>query len=117
MHAMVLKRTGSALEWTELADRQPAAGEIRVQGSACGVCRTGLHVLDGALPDLHTPVIPAVSVRIAAAVRKICAIARSSLVIRATADLPRRRLPMRAMRFRSARRGLTSRSLLCSAPA
>jgi alcohol dehydrogenase, propanol-preferring len=58
MHAMVLKRTGSALEWTELADRQPAAGEIRVQVSACGVCRTDLHVLDGELPDLKLPIIP-----------------------------------------------------------
>src|ERR1017187_7346851 len=58
MHAMVLKRTGSALEWTERADRQPAAGEIRVQVSACGVCRTDLHVLDGELPDLKLPIIP-----------------------------------------------------------
>ena len=29
MNAMVLKKIGAPLEWTELADRQPGAGEIR----------------------------------------------------------------------------------------
>ena len=58
MQAMVLKRPGSALEWTELADRQPGAGEIRVRVGACGVCRTDLHVLDGELPDPKLPIIP-----------------------------------------------------------
>jgi len=58
MHAMVLKRAGAALEWTELPDRAPAAGEIRVRVLACGVCRTDLHVLDGELPDPKLPIIP-----------------------------------------------------------
>jgi alcohol dehydrogenase, propanol-preferring len=58
MHAMLLNQPGSALQWTELADRQPAAGEIRVQVSACGVCRTDLHVLDGDLPNPKLPIIP-----------------------------------------------------------
>ena len=56
MHAMVLKRAGAALEWTELPDRAPAAGEIRVRVLACGVCRTDLHVLDGELPDPKLPI-------------------------------------------------------------
>jgi hypothetical protein len=30
MHAMVLKALGAPLEWTELPDRLPGAGEIRV---------------------------------------------------------------------------------------
>jgi propanol-preferring alcohol dehydrogenase len=51
MHAMVLKLPGSPLEWTKLADRMPGPNEIRALVSACGVCRTDLHVLDGALPD------------------------------------------------------------------
>jgi len=55
---MVLKEAGTSLEWTELADRQPGAGEIRVQVAACGVCRTDLHVMDGELPDPHFPIIP-----------------------------------------------------------
>jgi propanol-preferring alcohol dehydrogenase len=58
MHAMVLKTRGQPLEWTELADRRPGAGEIRVSILACGVCRTDLHVIDGELPDLHLPIIP-----------------------------------------------------------
>ncbi len=58
MHAMVLKKRGAALEWTDLADRQPGPGEIRVQVAACGVCRTDLHVVDGELPDPKLPIIP-----------------------------------------------------------
>ena len=58
MHAMVLKKIGAALEWTELADPQPGPGEIRVKVSACGVCRTDLHVVDGELPKPKVPIIP-----------------------------------------------------------
>lgn len=58
MQAMVLTKIGTALEWTELPDRQPGPGEIRVKIAACGVCRTDLHVVDGDLPDPHLPIIP-----------------------------------------------------------
>ena len=58
MHAMVLKKIGAPLEWTELADPQPGPGEIRVQVAACGVCRTDLHVVDGELPNPQVPIIP-----------------------------------------------------------
>jgi alcohol dehydrogenase, propanol-preferring len=58
VHAMVLKRLGAPLEWTELADRQPGPGEIRLSVTACGVCRTDLHVVDGDLPDPRVPIIP-----------------------------------------------------------
>jgi propanol-preferring alcohol dehydrogenase len=58
MHAMVLKTAGAALEWTELPDRLPGPGQIRVQVGACGVCRTDLHVLDGELPHARLPIIP-----------------------------------------------------------
>jgi propanol-preferring alcohol dehydrogenase len=58
MQAMVLNKIGRPLEWTTLADRKPGPGEIRVQVSACGVCRTDLHVLDGELPDPRVPIIP-----------------------------------------------------------
>ena len=33
-------------------------GEIRVKVSACGVCRTDLHVVDGELPNPTIPIIP-----------------------------------------------------------
>jgi propanol-preferring alcohol dehydrogenase len=58
MQAMVLKELGTALELTDLADRRPGPGEIRVKVAACGVCRTDLHVVDGELPDPQLPIIP-----------------------------------------------------------
>lgn len=58
MQAMVLKSPGAALEWTDIPDRQPGPGEIRVKVGACGVCRTDLHVVDGELPDPRFPIIP-----------------------------------------------------------
>lgn len=58
MQAMVLKTLRAPLEWTELPDRQPGPGEIRVKIKACGVCRTDLHVVDGELPEPQTPIIP-----------------------------------------------------------
>lgn len=58
MHAMVLKTLQTALEWTELPDREPEPHEIRVKVLACGVCRTDLHVVDGELPNPKLPIIP-----------------------------------------------------------
>ena len=58
MHAMVLKKLVTALEWTELADRKPGPGEVRLKVAACGVCRTDLHVVDGELPGPKLPIIP-----------------------------------------------------------
>jgi propanol-preferring alcohol dehydrogenase len=58
MHAMVLNALHAPLVYSELPDRQPGAGEIRVAVSACGVCRTDLHVVDGELPDPFVPIIP-----------------------------------------------------------
>jgi propanol-preferring alcohol dehydrogenase len=58
MHAMMLKKIKTPLDWVELPDRQPGPGEIRVKVLACGVCRTDLHVVDGELPDPQLPIIP-----------------------------------------------------------
>jgi propanol-preferring alcohol dehydrogenase len=58
MKAMVLRKTGNALEGSSLPDRKPAAGEIRVTVKACGVCRTDLHVVDGELPNPVVPIVP-----------------------------------------------------------
>jgi len=56
--AMVLNSPHTPLVWTELPDRQPGPGEIRVKVLACGVCRTDLHVIDGELPHPNSPIIP-----------------------------------------------------------
>jgi propanol-preferring alcohol dehydrogenase len=58
MKAMVLSKPKTPLIWTEMPDRQPGAGQIRVKVLACGVCRTDLHVLDGELPHPKSPIIP-----------------------------------------------------------
>jgi propanol-preferring alcohol dehydrogenase len=58
LRAMVLNKLGAPLEWTELPDRRPGPGQIRVKVAACGVCRTDLHVVDGELPDPRLPIIP-----------------------------------------------------------
>lgn len=58
MHAMVLNKIGAPLVWTELPDRHPGHGQIRVKVTVCGVCRTDLHVVDGELADPQVPIIP-----------------------------------------------------------
>lgn len=58
MHAMILERLGHPLKPVELPNPQPGYGEVRVKVTACGVCRTDLHVIDGELPDARLPVIP-----------------------------------------------------------
>lgn len=55
---MVLSGRGAPLTFQELPDPIPGPGEVRVKISACGVCRTDLHVLDGDLPAIPYPVIP-----------------------------------------------------------
>jgi propanol-preferring alcohol dehydrogenase len=58
MQAMVLRAAGEKLAMVERPDPQPGPGQVRVAITACGVCRTDLHVLDGELPDIKYPIIP-----------------------------------------------------------
>jgi propanol-preferring alcohol dehydrogenase len=58
MRAMVLERPGERLQMRELPDRAPGPGEVRLAVSACGVCRTDLHVVDGELPEPKLPLVP-----------------------------------------------------------
>jgi alcohol dehydrogenase, propanol-preferring len=58
MYAMVLKSRGTPLIWMERPDPTPAPGEVRLKVSACGICRTDLHVVDGELPDIPYPIVP-----------------------------------------------------------
>ena len=57
--AMVLERPGSGL--LRLATRlgpEPKPGEVLVEASACGVCCTDLHAVDGDLKDPKQPIVP-----------------------------------------------------------
>ncbi len=58
MKAMVLEAVGAPLRLGERPDPEPGAGEVRLKVLACGVCRTDLHVVDGELPDIRTPITP-----------------------------------------------------------
>jgi len=58
MRAMVLTAPGRPLQIEERADPLPGDGEIRVKISACGVCRTDLHVVDAELPGIRYPIVP-----------------------------------------------------------
>jgi len=58
MHAMVLPARGARLTLQERPDPTPGPGEVRIKVSACGVCRTDLHVVDGELPDIPYPIVP-----------------------------------------------------------
>ncbi|MBR0815552.1 zinc-dependent alcohol dehydrogenase family protein [Bradyrhizobium diazoefficiens] len=58
MHAMILTARGKPLSFQERPDPVPGRGEVRIKVSACGVCRTDLHVVDGELPDIPYPIVP-----------------------------------------------------------
>ncbi len=58
MHAMLLRKPGEKLEYVELPRPIPTSNEVLVEVSACGVCRTDLHVMDGELDDPVLPIIP-----------------------------------------------------------
>ncbi len=58
MRAMQLDAPGGRLSLVELPRPEPGPGEILVKVSACGVCRTDLHVVDGDITDGRYPVVP-----------------------------------------------------------
>jgi propanol-preferring alcohol dehydrogenase len=58
MQAMVCDGPRRPLVLRTLPRREPGPGEVRIDVSACGVCRTDLHLVDGELPDPKVPVIP-----------------------------------------------------------
>ncbi len=62
MKAMLLREIRpigeSPLALSDLPVPVPGSGEIRVKVSACGICRTDLHVIEGDLPPIRLPVVP-----------------------------------------------------------
>jgi propanol-preferring alcohol dehydrogenase len=57
MRAMVLDKPGQSLQLRDVTKPKPARGQLLVRISACAVCRTDLHVVDGELPDPKLPLI------------------------------------------------------------
>jgi propanol-preferring alcohol dehydrogenase len=58
MRAMVLAEPGAALELQHLPIPAPDPGQLLIRVTACGICRTDLHVLDGELTEPSLPLIP-----------------------------------------------------------
>jgi alcohol dehydrogenase, propanol-preferring len=58
MHAMVLEAPRQRLREVALERPEPGPGQVLIEVSACGVCRTDLHVVDGELPDPKLPLVP-----------------------------------------------------------
>lgn len=62
MKAMVLERQNNIenmpLKAADVPKPEPKIGEILVDISACGVCRTDLHIVEGELPGKKLPVVP-----------------------------------------------------------
>jgi len=58
MHAMVFEHVGKPLVLRDVAVPVPGPDDVLVRVSACGVCRTDLHVVDGDLTEPRLPLIP-----------------------------------------------------------
>ena len=58
MHGMRLETIGEPLRQFQAEPRPLAADEIRIAVSACAVCRTDLHLIDGELPNPNLPIVP-----------------------------------------------------------
>ena len=58
MRAMTARVPGQPLVREERGRAALAQGQVRIRVSACGVCRTDLHLVDGELPACRLPVIP-----------------------------------------------------------
>jgi propanol-preferring alcohol dehydrogenase len=57
MRAVLLDDAGAALRVDEIRLPEPSDDEVRVRVSACGVCRTDVHLADGELPPRRRPVV------------------------------------------------------------
>jgi propanol-preferring alcohol dehydrogenase len=57
MQAMVLDRAGTPLRAAELPVPAPSANQVLIKVTACGVCRTDLHILDGELTQPKLPLV------------------------------------------------------------
>jgi propanol-preferring alcohol dehydrogenase len=57
MRAVLLDAPGRALRVGDLPEPEPGPGEVLLEVSACGVCRTDLHILDGELDKPKLPLV------------------------------------------------------------
>jgi len=55
---MVLERVREPLRAVDLPVPVPGAGQVALAISACGICRTDLHIIDGELSEAALPIVP-----------------------------------------------------------
>ena len=58
MRAMILQTPRQSLEAADVPTPKPHATQVLVKVTACAVCRTDLHIVDGELPQPKLPLIP-----------------------------------------------------------
>jgi alcohol dehydrogenase, propanol-preferring len=58
MRAMVLEQPGRPLILKQLPVPNVSAGQVLIKVTACGICRTDLHVIDGELTRPKLPLVP-----------------------------------------------------------
>ncbi|MGD0252706.1 MAG: zinc-dependent alcohol dehydrogenase family protein [Verrucomicrobiota bacterium] len=58
MRAMLLEAPRQPLRAVDIPTPKPEATQVLVKVSACAVCRTDLHVVDGELPNPKLPLVP-----------------------------------------------------------
>lgn len=56
--ALRLTATGAPLAWASFPTPVPGPHEVLLEVSACGVCRTDLHIVDGDLPMVRSALVP-----------------------------------------------------------
>src|SRR5689334_1725992 len=57
MRAMVLEKAREPLVLRDMPKLKPGPGQLLVRVTACAVCRTDLHILDGELAEPKLPLI------------------------------------------------------------
>ncbi len=58
MKAMLFEGAGQPLRVADLSVPVAGPDEVLIRVTACGVCRTDLHIIDGELPDAKLPLVP-----------------------------------------------------------
>src|SRR5580698_5742781 len=69
MRTMMFEGPGRPLAATEIAPPTPGEDQLLIRVSACAVCRTDLHIVDGELPDPKQALVPGHEI-VGAVVRK-----------------------------------------------
>ena len=57
MDAMIFQKSGQPLKLVHKADPKPATDQLLLKVTACGVCRTDLHIIDNELTKPKLPLI------------------------------------------------------------